>query len=197
MKPRFVAILLIVLFAGITSVASQSGQTPPKAAPPGAPKVGPVTPPATDAEKIKSALSAAPPAIAQGATVMDMPSMKVLKPGTNGWTCVPDSPSPGVDPMCFDKNGMEWATAWMNHKDPPKEKMALGYMLMGGSDASNTDPFATEPKTGEKWVDTGPHIMIMNIGDHFAGYPTTATNTKAPYVMFAGTPYAHLMIPVK
>jgi hypothetical protein len=54
-----------------------------------------------------------------------------------------------------------------------------------------------EPKAGEKWIDTGPHIMIMNIGDHFAGYPTTAANTKAPYVMFAGTPYAHLMIPVK
>ena len=26
--------------------------------------------------------------------------------------------------------------------------------------------------------------MILNIGDRFAGYPTTATNTKAPYVMF-------------
>ena len=100
--------------------------------------------------------------------------MKVLKQGTNGWTCIPDGPSPGVDPMCLDKNGMEWADAWMNHKDPPKDKMAIGYMLMGGSDASNTDPFATEPKSGDKWVDTGPHMMVMNIGDHFAGYPTTA-----------------------
>jgi hypothetical protein len=32
---------------------------------------------------------------------------------------------------------------------------------------------------------------------HFDGYPTTAANTKVPYVMFPGTPYAHLMIPVK
>jgi len=29
------------------------------------------------------------------------------------------------------------------------------------------------------------------------GYPTTAENTKVPYVMFPNTPYAHLMIPIK
>jgi hypothetical protein len=42
-----------------------------------------------------------------------------------------------------------------------------------------------------------PLAMVLNIVDHFDGYPTTATNTKAPYVMYANTPYAHLMIPVK
>ena len=98
---------------------------------PASPKTGPVTPPATDADKIRSALSAAPAAIAKDATVMDMPSMKVLRKGTNGWTCFPDGPSPGVDPMCTDKNGMEWADAWTHHKDPPKDKMAIGYMING------------------------------------------------------------------
>jgi len=75
--------------------------------------------------------------------------------------------------------------------------MGIGYMLAGGSDASNTDPFATKPNPGDRWVDTGPHLMVLNIGTHFDGYPTTAANTKVPYVMFPGTPYAHLMIPVK
>jgi hypothetical protein len=70
--------------------------------------------------------------------------MRTLKPGTNGWTCVPDSPSPGLDPMCVDQNGMLWMDAWMNHKDPPAGKMALGYMLMGGSDESQTEPHAME-----------------------------------------------------
>jgi hypothetical protein len=144
------------------------------------PNVGPVKPPATDADKIRSARSAAPAVIAKDATIMEMPSMKVLRKGTNGWTCIPDGPSPGVDPMCLDKNGMEWADAWMHRKDPSKDKMAVGYMLMGGSDASNTDPFADKPNPGARWVDTGPHIMILNIGDRFAGYPTTATNTTVP-----------------
>jgi hypothetical protein len=174
-----------------------SAQAPPQANKPPASRVGPVKPPTTDADKIKSAMSAAPVAVSKDATIMDMPSMKVLRQGTNGWTCLPDGPSPGVDPMCLDKNGMEWAEAWMNHKDPPKDKLGFGYMLMGGSDASNTDPFATKPNAGDRWVDTGPHVMVLNIGDKFAGYPTEATNTKVPYVMFPNTPYAHLMIPVK
>jgi hypothetical protein len=187
--------VVVCLVAG--SVAITLAQAPKGAKSPAAPKVGMVKPPATDAEKIRSAMSAAPASVAKDATIMDMASMKVLRPGTNGWTCIPDGPSPGVDPMCLDKNGMEWADAWMHHKDPPKDKLGFGYMLIGGSDASNTDPFATEPKPGAKWVDTGPHVMVLNIGDKFAGYPTTSANTKVPYVMFPGTPYAHLMIPVK
>ncbi|HVZ20119.1 MAG TPA: hypothetical protein VG871_03605, partial [Vicinamibacterales bacterium] len=72
-----------------------------------------------------------------------------------------------------------------------------GYMLMGGSDASNDDPYASGPAAGHQWVDTGAHVMLFNPGDRLAGYPTTAENPKAPYVMWANTPYAHLMIPVK
>jgi hypothetical protein len=183
----------LIAAGAIAYAQSQPGKTAPQAPV----KVGQVAPPTTDADKIKSAVSAAPAAVSASATVMDMTTMKVLRPGTNGWTCFPDGPSPGVDPMCLDKNGLDWAHAWMNKTDPPKGKMGIGYMLMGGSDASNTDPFATQPAPGGKWVDTGPHLMVLNIGDAFAGYPTTATNTKVPYVMFAGTPYAHLMIPVK
>jgi hypothetical protein len=193
MVPRFAKVGLIVLVS-VTAVSSLFSQSPSSKA---ASKVGPVTPPSSDAEKIASARSAAPAAVSDDATVMDMTTMKVLKQGTNGWTCLPDGPSPGVDPMCLDKNGLEWASAWMNHKDPPKDKMAVGYMLMGGSDASNTDPFADKPAGGGQWVDTGPHLMVLNIGDRFEGYPTSAANTKVPYVMFPNTPYAHLMIPVK
>jgi len=152
---------------------------------------------ADDAALIKSAMAAAPLEVAKDATILNG-ELKVIRQGTNGWTCLPDMPaSPGTDPMCLDKNGMDWAHAWMTKATPQRGKMGIGYMLMGGSDASNTDPFATKPAPGGKWVDTGPHMMVLNIGDMFTGYPTTATNTKVPYVMFPGTPYAHLMIPVK
>jgi hypothetical protein len=162
---------------------------------------GPVKPPTTEPDMIKSAMSAAPLAIAQAATIVTMDdkmNMKTLRAGTNGWTCLPDMPAtPGADPMCLDKNGVEWVHAWMARKNPPPDKMGFGYMLAGGSDASNTDPFATKPAAGGRWVDTGPHVMILNIGTKFDGYPTTADNTKVPYVMFPGTPYAHLMLPVR
>ena len=34
-------------------------------------------------------------------------------------------------------------------EEPNTQVVGLAYMLQGGSDASNTDPFATEPAEGE------------------------------------------------
>jgi hypothetical protein len=71
------------------------------------------------------------------------------------------------------------------------------YMLEGGTDASNTDPYARKPTATNAWINTGPHIMIVGSKDILAGYPAgTTPDTSAPYVMWAGTPYAHLMVPV-
>jgi hypothetical protein len=182
------------LFTAGTIVFAQAGTAKPQ---PQKPQAAKAAPPPDDAALIKSATAAAPAEVSKDATVMNA-DMKVIRQGTNGWTCMPDmAHTPGTDPMCVDKNGMEWVHAWAKKAVPPKGKMGLGYMLMGGSDASNTDPFASKPAPGGAWVDTGPHLMVLNIGDMFAGYPTTATNTKVPYVMFPGTPYAHLMVPVK
>jgi hypothetical protein len=149
---------------------------------------------------IKSAISAAPEAVAKDATIIALDEkmqVRTLREGTNMWTCIPDGPTPGVDPMCVDKNGLEWVQAWVAHKDPPASKMGFAFMLAGGSDASNEDPFATAPPAGHSWVDTGPHVMILNIGNRFEGYPTTHDDPTRPYVMWSNTPYAHLMIPVK
>ena len=196
-----IAFVSLFAFAGWSAASAQMTGTTPHAMSGQHPMpTAPVAPPMTDADMIKSAMSAAPDAVAKDATVVAMDAtmqLRTLRKGTNGWTCMPDGPSPGVDPMCLDKNGLDWAMAWMGRKTPPADKMGFGYMLMGGSDASNTDPFATQPKPGERWVDTGPHVMILNIGSKFDGYPTTSTDPKAPYVMFPNTPYAHLMIPVK
>jgi hypothetical protein len=158
-------------------------------------------PPTTDAEMIKSAMSAAPEAVSAGATILGFDEKmqpRTLRDGTNGWTCMPDMPhTPGPDPMCVDRNGMAWVEAWIARKDPPAGKMGFVYMLMGGSDASNEDPFAAKPAEGRAWIDTGPHVMIVNVGDSFDGYPTTPDNLKAPYIMWPNTPYRHLMIPVR
>jgi hypothetical protein len=202
MSARHTVVLLGLFAVGCDSTpapATQTSPAPPAAAPAAA--KGPVAPPTTDEGMIASAMSAAPEAVARNATIVamnDKMEMRTLRQGSNGWTCLPDMPtSPGADPMCLDKNGMEWAGAWMAHKDPPQDKMGFGYMLVGGSDASNTDPFATKPAPSGQWVDTGPHVMIFNIGTRFDGYPTTPGDAKSPYVMFPNTPYAHLMIPVK
>jgi hypothetical protein len=101
-----------------------------------------VAPPTTDAERISSAMSAAPAAVSANATVIafdEQMQPRTLREGTNGWTCLPDmAHTPGTDPMCLDQAGMQWAQAWMAHEDPPAGAMGFGYMLMGGSDANVT-----------------------------------------------------------
>lgn len=157
-------------------------------------------PPKTDAEMIANAMSAAPKAVASEATIVamdDKGQMRTLREGKGSFTCMPDNPmTPGNDPMCLDKGGMEWAKAWMGKTAPPPV-VGFGYMLMGGSDASNDDPYATKPAPGKKWIDTGPHVMVLNPGPMADNYPKTAGDPKRPYVMWPGTPYQHLMIPVK
>ena len=100
--------------------------------------------------------------------------------------------------MCLDRNGLDWLKALLAHEKPPEGKIWFVYMLKGGSDASNDDPFASEPAAGKKWVQTGPHVMIVGAKGMTAGYPNDAKAdpTKA-YVMWPGTPYEHLMLPVK
>jgi len=161
-----------------------------------------MTPPAnaTDADLIQSAETAAPAAVGKDATVIAVSAdgaMRVVRKGTNGFTCMADAPdTPGPDPMCADANATEWINAWVGHKTPP-DKAGFMYMLAGGTDASNTDPYAKAPTDQNHWIKTGPHVMIVGSKAALAGYPTDANpDTSKPYVMWSGTPYAHLMVPV-
>ncbi len=157
----------------------------------------------TDKALIASAMMAAPKIVAKNATIVTMDAsgkLRTLRQGSNGFTCMPDDPqTPGPDPMCMDKASMEWLGAMMNHKAPPVGKVGFMYMLAGGTDASNTDPYATKPTTTNHWIKTGPHVMIVGADPSFyEAYPKSANpDTSMPYVMWAGTPYQHLMAPVK
>lgn len=156
---------------------------------------------ASPSDPIESAMRAAPATIAKEAAVMMANpdgTMKMLREGTNGFTCMPDNPNtPGQDPMCMDSNALKWAEAWIGKKPPPPNNVGLMYMLAGGSDASNTDPYGTKPADG-KWVETGPHVMVVGAESLNKLYPAgEKPDTTKPYVMFGGTPYAHMMIPLQ
>jgi len=158
---------------------------------------------AADQKMIKSAMQAAPKKVSAAATIVAMDAdgkMRTLREGTNGFNCMPDNPAtPGPDPMCMDKAALEWAGAWVGHKTPASGKVGFMYMLSGGTDASNTDPYATKPSAGNHWIKTGPHVMIVGADASFYDmYPKSPDpDTSAPYVMWSGTPYQHLMIPIK
>lgn len=150
---------------------------------------------------IKNAMSAGLAAIAKDASVVHMTAdgkMEELRKGTNGWTCMPDDPStPSNDPMCLDANSMAWADGWMNHKPVVMKGPGFAYMLQGGGSASNTDPFAKEPPKGQKWMVEPPHLMYFPVNAKELENWTDDQKTGGPWVMWKGTPYAHLMIPAK
>jgi len=161
-------------------------------------------PATTTEEKIRSAMSAMPAAIAKDATIVDYPPAGqtepvVLRKGTNNWTCYPDfAGSPGNDPECNDPIFEGWSRALLaGEKAPPAiSKPGLAYMLQGGSDASETDPFAAEPAAGLDWVSTPSHLMLLlPAGFDVKQFPADP-NYGGPYVMWPGTTYVHLMVPV-
>ena len=151
--------------------------------------------PLPDSEYITQALSAAPEAVAKRAAVVRMEadgSMRSLRSGDNGFTCV----IMGTDKMCNDRNSMEFVHAMMKHLPPPN-KVGISYMLAGDEGASNTDPFANGKTADNHWIVTGPHIMVFGPPSKALGYTETKDpDPNKPYMMWAGTPYEHAMIPV-
>lgn len=148
-----------------------------------------------DSDAIADALSAAWPGMAENATVVDWEG-NVLREGTNGFTCFPTPPMlSGTAPMCMDGEWMKWADAWANKKDFEATALGISYMLAGDEGASNIDPYAEGPTDDNEWIKEGAHLMIIAPPALLEAFPTDPDN-GGPYVMWKGTPYAHLMVPV-
>jgi hypothetical protein len=189
--------------AGWLSASLSAGQQPAgRMAPPQAPMADHMMM-MTKEQKIANAQSAAPVSVSAKATILDWPAkdgdpLVVLRQGSNGWNCLPDMPmSKGNDPMCIDQSWMKWMDAYNTHKAPQITTVGIGYMTApGGGWASNSDPYAMTEAPGNQWGLHQPHIMIL-VPDpkSLDGIPSESSN-GGPYVMFKGTPYAHIMAPV-
>jgi hypothetical protein len=146
--------------------------------------------------KIQDALKAAPPSLADTVTVMDWDGT-VLRQGTGEYTCMPTGPGvEGTEPMCLDHAWMVWGDAWKNKKPFTPAGTGIAYMLAGDTGASNVDPYAQAATADNEWIVEGPHIMLLLPDPALLDtYPIDPHN-GGPYVMWKGTPYAHLMVPV-
>jgi hypothetical protein len=154
----------------------------------------------SDDELIRTAMSAAPPHISRDAAVMAPGpdgKLRVLKKGTNAFTCIPDlSGQEAPDPICADKAATAWVTSMLNKEEKPANTTpGIAYMGLGGWHWEMDGQLVMDPATpGAKRVKEPPHWMIM--------WPVDARETALPvmpsrfetYIMYAGTPYAHLMI---
>ena len=195
--------LIAVIMIASGSLAALAQQHPPMAEPhPMSSGMSKMSTMMTAAEKIANAMTAAPASISAKATILDWPATEgtqpaILRAGSNGWSCLPDMPqSPGNDPMCLDEPWMQWVAAYMAKKAPELTRVGVGYMIApGGGWGSNTDPYAMKEMPGNHWGHHKPHMMIVVPDVTALSGISIDPNNGGPYVMFAGTPYAHIMAP--
>jgi hypothetical protein len=146
-------------------------------------------------EKIARAMSAGPDNISESARIVDTDAQGnsvILREGSSGFTCMPGNPNVVGEPaMCADAASMQWFADAKAHKPKPTNSVpGITYMLAGATQRSDSDPYDTTSTP----ITVGPHWMIMWPFDaKTTGLPTTNRPTGA-YIMWAGSPYAHVHI---
>ncbi|MGW8368804.1 MAG: hypothetical protein ACWGPN_09010, partial [Gammaproteobacteria bacterium] len=121
---------------------------------------------------IARAEKAGPPSVANDATIKTVygGEIKVLREGSNGWTCWGETL--GLGPMCNDPGWDAWLMAyWNNEGSFGVDRLSVSYML-----AAEGEP---------------PHVMIL--------VPDTDTLDKLPtsgavWAMWRDRPYGHIML---
>lgn len=153
------------------------------------------SPEETSQAKIARAMAAGPDSIARNARIIDGEGdgkIVVLREGNNGWTCIPDHPGiVGHGAMCLDQPAVQWATDLLSHKPKPTNSQpGIVYMLQGGTDWSATNPGA---RSGTPFKEPPHWAIVWPFDPQQTGLPDQPKSTGT-WIMYAGTPYAHLMI---
>lgn len=142
---------------------------------------------------IAQARSAAPSMVSAEATIMYRG--KVLAEGKNGWVCLPETLPDDNSPICNDQTWMKMLQAVGSKGEFVANQMGFSYMLAGDGGVSNSTPYHPDHANAKDFIREGPHLMLI-LPKAALGGVTTDPHAGGPYVMWADTPYAHLMIPV-
>lgn len=182
MKERYIPILLMILIIGLGISLVYAAKKP-----------------TTSEEWMKLAESAAPTAVAKDATVLipgaDGKLVEARK-GSNGFTCLPDlNDTPALDPICLDEAANQWAASMMNNEPKPANTVpGISYMAKGGQHWEKDGKILMKEESGAKIINEPAHWMVMwPFEEKLTGLPVMP-NPSGVYIMFAGTPYAHLMV---
>jgi hypothetical protein len=153
----------------------------------------------SEKEQTALALSAAPPHISKEAGVMVYGAdgkLTEVKKSENGFTCIPTVLNlPDPDPICMDGAAHQWMTDIMNNAPKPSNTIpGIAYMARGGSHFEKNKKVVMQKEAGAVVVKEPPHWMVMWPFDPAATKLPTAPNPSGTYIMFDGSPYAHLMV---
>jgi hypothetical protein len=153
----------------------------------------------SDSEKIASALQAGPKFVTRNATVLDWPTsprgeFRVLRAGTNEWTCLPGfSKSTHDEPGCFDRVFLQFNKDSMAGRTPDVQKIGISYMYGGKWVPNNSHAMGS----GEEFR-VGPHIMILGLDQTMLQTLNQDGSNGEPYVNhLPGHPELFLVIPIR
>ena len=152
-----------------------------------------------DPQYIKVAESGAPVEIASKAAIVKLDAKgnaTTVRAGTNGFTCIVGVPGDPDAPFCGDQNGLAWIVSAASGKPKPTNTApGIAYMAQGGvHHETATKDVVMMPGANTHPVREPPHWMLMWSFDPATSGLPVKENSAGVYIMFAGTPYAHLMI---
>ena len=154
---------------------------------------------------VETASAGGPDFISRDATIGWIDSggdVHVMRPGTNGFTCVTVVPDPFGGPICGDRAASAWVVAFLTHAQNPPAASAPGiaYMARGGAhfeDAQGNvlmEHDQSPHAAGSHRVTEQAHwMLIYPFNPAATGLPTKENGTGS-YIMFSGTPWAHVMV---
>ena len=159
----------------------------------------PMARPMSNTQYIRVAESAAPAAIAKNAAIAKINAkgtVTTIREGTNGFTCIVGVPGDPAAPFCADKNALAWVvSATAGLPKPTNTEPGIAYMAQGGvHHETATREIKMAPDSTTHPVKEPPHWMLMWGFDPATSGLSTKENPSGVYIMFAGTPYAHVMI---
>jgi hypothetical protein len=155
-------------------------------------------------EQIKTATSALPAALRDGATVIAYDSKglpQVLRQGTNSIFCADLSTAEGFNVSC--RGNALRAASDFTAKEKAEGKDAK--TIAADTDAAYASGKLTRAPAGtmiygrsgktmaearSMWV-----VLMPNVKGEDLGLPTSRMNTSSPWMMRSGTPAAHIMMP--
>ena len=153
----------------------------------------------SDAEKIASAVQAGPKFVTHNATVIDYPTspggeFRVLRSGTNNWTCLPgNADGPHDEPGCFDHVFLQFMKDSLAGRTPNVQTLGISYMYGG-----KWVPNKSHTMESGKEFHVGPHIMIIGPDQKIMQTLNQDGSSGEPYVNhLPGRTELFLVIPIR
>jgi hypothetical protein len=153
----------------------------------------------SDAEKVASALQAGPKFVTQNATVIDYPTSpggeyRVLRTGSNGWTCLPGYAAAAHDePGCFGRVFLRFIKDSMAGLTPNVQRIGISYMYGGKWVPNKSHAMGSSAE-----FHVGPHIMVMGLDQKMMQTLNQDASNGEPYVnSLPGHSELYLVIPIR